>query len=198
MVDLASHPSRRTVVKAGLWAAPAFAVVNLTAMSAAHASAPPPCITTYPSHGFLIFSSTKLGDNAYYYFKFGNGSSTSPTVSADSNSLDLAALSLIYPLTTIVTGAGDGTTAQQTTWTILKGAIGLDVFSSGANAGYVYTGLTTPVGSSPAGVLVAAYTFDGSTVRSGPKVSPSIDADGRITPATSAEGGQIRFTKCVS
>ena len=45
MVDLASHPSRRTVVKAGLWAAPALAVVNLSLMSAAHASvSTPPCI----------------------------------------------------------------------------------------------------------------------------------------------------------
>ena len=152
MVDLASHPSRRTVVKAGLWAAPAFAVVNLTAMSAAHASAPPPCITTYPSHAFVVF----LVDGTYYSFKFGDGTATAPLPGDDGNTWDQAFLAHTSPYAGKVVIEKDNqcNPAQAIVRTNLLSQLEVATFTNSSGVGYTIT-------SAPSG-LVGVYAYDGS------------------------------------
>ena len=130
MVDLASHPSRRTVVKAGLWAAPAFAVVNLTAMSAAHASvATPPVGTEFISHAFAVFLVPTITGGVsvptYYAFKFGEDGNTTVDTSINAN-YDGVFLSTTAPYastglrpTLLITGPDQGTVGQQATYQLL-------------------------------------------------------------------------------
>jgi len=150
MVDTARHPSRRTVVKAGLWAAPAVAVVNLTSMSAAHASAPTSdCRTTYPSHAFVVF----LIDGIYYSVKFGeNGFLTPP--GDDGNSHDQAFLDSTYAGKTVIAKANKATTpAQEAVYASLVAGLKVATFSNANGVGYTIT-------SAPSG-LVAVYAYDG-------------------------------------
>ena len=150
MVDLASHPSRRTVVKAGLWAAPAFAVVNLTAMSAAHASAPPPCNnTTYPSHVFVVF----LIDGTYYSIKFGDNGSLVP--GDDGNAFDQAFLAHTAPYFghTVIEKSNQGTDVQKAVYAGLVAGLAVATFSNTSGVGFTIT-------AAPTG-LYAVYAYDG-------------------------------------
>ena len=153
MVDLASHPSRRTVVKAGLWAAPALAVVNLSLMSAAHASvSTPPCITTYPSHAFAVF----LVGGTYYSIKFGDGTATKPVPGDDGNTFDQAFLAGTSPYAgmTVIEKGNEGSLAQKAVYASLLAGLKVATFSYASGVGYTIT-------AAPAG-LVGVYAYDGS------------------------------------
>ena len=168
MVDTARYPSRRTIVKAGLWAAPAVAVVNLTSMSAAHASA---CARTiYPSHGILVYTDPSTGPNTYYVFKFGDTSTSPPTAVAgfEQNPGDIVFLQLEYPNKTLILND-----KASPTWTALQRTIMVALYASGANTGFVFTGPTTN--------LVAAFVFSGNT---------------GYLPVLGNGSGQFIFTKC--
>lgn len=167
MVDTALHPSRRTIVKAGLWAAPALAVVNLTSMSAAQASISG-CTTTYPSHGILVYTATKTGSDTYYVFKFGDGTSTPPTAGPDQDPNDIAYLQGRYPTKTLI-----GSGKAGSVWATIQSTITVALYANGADTGYIWTGPLTG--------FVAAYVFDGSTGYL--PVQPNTD-------------GQYLFTKC--
>ena len=178
MVDLASHPSRRTVVKAGLWAAPALAVVNLTAMSAAHASTvvTPPCTTTYTSHAFVVF----LVDGVYYSIKFGeDGHFTAP--GDDGNSFDQAFLrATLPPNSTIIFKGKDGNAAQQNIYAGLLAALMVTTFSNTSGEGYIITSAPSSIDS--------VYAYDGSF-----KTPTNIYG---VHPIQ-LTGGQILISKCV-
>ena len=171
MVDTARHPSRRTILKAGLWAAPAVAVVNLTSVSAAHASVTSLC---YPSHGILVYSITTAGTQAYYAFKFGTGTGAAPFVDVEQNGNDVPFLNGIYG--TFIGSSSRGTAAQQAVWSSLKTIIDVRLYSSGPVVGYAFYGPLTYLG----GTLVAAYTYNGH----------------QYTLVTSSGSGPFIFTSC--
>ena len=176
-----SQHSRRTVLKAGLWTAPAIAVVHLSAGSAQAASGTTAPQTTYPSHGFLVFLVNEdVGGKTvpvYYAFKFGNGSAMTPVVGEYNQAKDGAYLAKTSPYAgnTIIGKDNVGTADQMSTWDTLRKAINVATFSNSTGSGYVLT-------SAPAG-LVGAYVFDGS-----------IGGD-KIAPVQATSKGQFLFTK---
>lgn len=175
MVDTARYPSRRTIVKAGLWAAPAIAVVNVTSLSAQAASAPKPCVTTYPSHAFVVF----LIGGVYYSVKFGDGTSSTPVPGDDGNTFDQAFLNITSPYhgKTVITKGNQGTAQQQLVYANLLTSLTVATFSNSGGVGYTIT-------SAPS-TLVAVYAFDGSFMDNIYKIHP-----------VALTGSQFLITKC--
>ena len=177
MVDTAHHPSRRTIVKAGLWAAPTIAVVNLTSMSAAHASVISACI---PSHGILVYAVPVSGGSfAYYAFKFGVGTAQ-PFADVEQNPNDLGS-AFLTAYSPLIGSAKDANTpaSQPNEWSSLQTIItsGLYLYSdlNGQVVGYAYSAPTIP-----GATLVGAAIFNG----------------GSVTPLSSITTKPLIFTVC--
>ena len=184
--DNSLAPSRRNVLKAGLWVAPAVVVVNMTAVSAAHASGtqpPPPCITTYPSFGFVVFEATGVrhGDKIFYAFKFGDGTSTQPVVEGIGMSKAFEYLSNTSPYNnpnaTVIGNPGEGTAAQQAEWTRLLGLLTVVSYTDSTGSGYKITAADSS--------LVAVFVHDGTFS----------DNAYMVHPVASTSDG-YRLTKC--
>jgi|GEM_PF-5231948 len=184
MVDTAHQPSRRTVVKAGLWAAPAVAVVNLTAMSAAHASAPAShcTTTTYTSHAFVVY----LINGVYYAFKFeGSGpAGTKLPVGGINPNFDGKWLATQSPYKgeTVIGAPGVGTGTQQSVWNDLLGAIVAKTYSNASGDGVAFLG--------PVANLAGVFAKDGSY--GGDKNTYPY----QVQPVPADETGQFLISKC--
>ena len=169
MADTARHPSRRTVVKAGLWAAPAVAVVNLTSMSAAHASG---CLTTYVSHGFAVFLVETAGVPTYYSFKFGDVETGETSPGDDGNPSDQDYLANKYPTATIIYKDNEASGAQVAVRASLLASLKTSLYSDASGVGYQIT--------AAAPSLAGVYAFDGSFKDNKYKIHPITSPDGQF------------------
>lgn len=163
-----SPVTRRTMLKAGaiagtspLWVPPVLSVLGLSPDMAQAASVPTPtCITTYPSHAFLVFSvptvSGSTSTPTYYVFKFGDGTSAAPTPGDYNQPKDGAFLAATAPYSagTIIGKSNQGTAAQQVTRTQLLAGIQAATFAKSSGTGYTIVNAPSS--------LVGVFAYDGS------------------------------------
>ena len=202
MVDTVRHPTRRTVVKAGLWTAPAVAVVNLTSMSAAHASAPTSncTTTTYTSHAFVVY----FVNGIYYAFKFEAGNTPPPSgtaldVTGINKEFDGAWLSLVAPYAghKVISASGVGLDAEQTEWNLLRGAIVANTYLDATGVGVAFLGLNSEY-NGPAARLDGVFAKDGSYGGTGLAGNKSPVYPYQVQPVPENISGQYLISKCAS